>query len=159
MPIIKWYQLIFIVVFIAACSPTGSDPTRVEVSDLVGLWNSSETSNAQKDVMYTRIHRNGGVLEYDFDGDAADQGLSCYQIDSGSIKHIEANRFLITAEMHDNKQYEVEMELLDNGYALNVYFLDSDDIDSDGDRAEIVESQIWTRERDDSLLDVEPSCK
>lgn len=156
---IKSYHLVFIVVFIAACSPTGSDPTRVEVSDLVGLWNSSETSNARKDVMYTRIHRNGGILEYDFDGDAVDQGLSCYQIDSGSIKHIEANRFLITAEMHANKQYEVEMELLDNGYALNVYFLDSDDKDSDGDRAEIVESQIWTRERDESLLDKEPSCK
>lgn len=159
MPMIKSYHLVFIVVFIAACSPTGSDPTRVEVSDLVGLWNSSETSNARKDVMYTRIHRNGGILEYDFDGDAVDQGLSCYQIDSGSIKHIEANRFLITAEMHANKQYEVEMELLDNGYALNVYFLDSDDKDSDGDRAEIVESQIWTRERDESLLDKEPSCK
>lgn len=159
MPIIKAYHLIPIFVFIAACSPTGSDPKRIEVADLVGLWNSSEMSNAKKDVMYTRIHRNGGILEYDFDGDAADKGLSCYLIDSGSIRHIEANRFLITAEMHANKQYEVEMELLDNGYALNVYFLDSDDRDSDGDRAEIVESQVWTRVRDESLLDKEPPCK
>lgn len=159
MPIIKAYHLIPIIVFIAACSPTDSEPTRIEISDLVGLWNSSEINKAKKDVMYTRIQSNGGILEYDFDGDAADKGLSCYQIDSGSIKHVEANRFLITAEMHANKQYEVEMELLDNGYALNVYFLDSDDKDGDGDRSEIVKSQIWTRERDESLLDEEPPCK
>ena len=157
--IIKSCLFIFISVFIAACSPTGSNPTQVEISDLVGLWNSSEVNDAKKDVMYTRIHSNGGILEYDFDGDAVDQGLSCYQIDSGSIKHIESNRFLVTAEMHANKQYEVEMELLDNGYALKVYFLDSDDKDSDGDRAETLKSQIWTRERDESLLENEPSCK
>lgn len=156
---IKSYVLVFIFVFTAACSPTGNDPTHVEMSDLAGLWNSSETSNAHKDIMYTRIHRNGDILEYDFDGDAVDQGLSCYQIDSGSIKLIEANRFLVTAEMHANKQYEVEMELLDNGYALKVYFLDSDDKDADGDRTETVESQIWTRERDESILGNEPSCK
>lgn len=156
---IKLYLLTFMLVLNTACSPTGNGSGHVAMPDLTGLWNSSESSGAQMDVMYTRITSNGDIIEYDFDGDAADKGLNCYQIDSGSIKHIVDNRFLIIAEMHENKQYEVEMELLDNGYALKVYFLDSDDKDSDGDRSETIKSQIWTRERDETLLDKEPSCK
>jgi hypothetical protein len=143
----------------ASCSPTGSDPTRLVMSDLVGLWDSSVTHDSQKDVMYTRISSDGGILEYDFDGDEADQGLNCYLIDSGSVKLIDKNRFLVTAEMHANKQYEVELELLDNGHALKVYFLDTDDQDHDGNREETVKSQIWTRVGDKSLLQKEPSCK
>ena len=99
------------------------------------------------------------IIEYDFDGDDADQGLNCYLIDSGSVKPIEKNRFLVTAEMHANKQYEVELELLDNGHALKIYFLDTDDRDHDGDREETVKSQIWTHVADESFLDNEPSCK
>lgn len=144
---------------LAACSPMSTDPTKIKLSDLVGLWNSSENSRSQKDVMYTRITSNGGIVEYDFDGDEADRGLNCYQIESGSIKKVEKNRFLIIADMHTNSSYEVELELLDNGYALKVYFLDSADKDGDGDLAETVESQIWTRVTDASLLDNEPSCK
>ena len=144
---------------VVACSPTGSDPTQLTMADLVGLWDSSENGSAQKDVMYTRITSNGDIIEYDFDGDKADQGLNCYHIESGSIKQVVTNRFLISADMHANKQYEIELELLDNGYALKVYFLDSDDHDKDGDVSETVKSQIWTRVRDESLLEDEPSCK
>lgn len=155
----KRYSFILISLLMVACSPMSSDPTQVEMENLVGLWDSSENRGLQKDVMYTRITSNGDIIEYDYDGDKADQGLHCYQIDSGSLKQIENNRFLVTAEMHGNKQYEVELELLDNGYALKVYFLDSDDHDNDGDRTETVKSQIWTRIRDESLLENEPSCK
>lgn len=151
--------LILFTIFTASCSPTGSDPTSVEMSDLVGLWDSSVTRGMQTDVMYTRITSNGGILEYDFDGDKADQGLNCYLIDSGSIKLLENNHFLVTAEMHANKQYEVELELLDNGHALKIYFLDSNDLDKDGDLTETVKSQIWTRIRDESILENEPSCR
>jgi hypothetical protein len=151
--------IIIIVCLTASCSPTCSYPTRVAMSDLVGLWDSSVTHGLQKDVMYTRITSNGGILEYDFDGDESDQGLNCYLIDSGSVKLIDKNRFLVTAEMHANKQYEVELELLDTGHALKVYFLDTDDQDHDGDREETVKSQIWTRVTDETFLEDEPSCK
>lgn len=129
------------------------------MSDLVGLWDSSITRGSLKDVMYTRIASNGDIIEYDFDGDEADRGLSCYQIDSGSIRLVEKNRFLVTAEMHANRQYEVELESLDDGHALKVYFLDTHDQDNDGDLNETVKSQIWTRIVDDSILKNEPSCK
>ncbi len=145
--------LIFLIMIaISACSPTGSNSRQVEMSDLVGLWNSSENSGSQKDVMYTRISSNGDIIEYDFDGDEVDQGLNCYQIDSGSVEHIEDNRFLITTDMHDNKQFEVELELLDAGKALKIYFFDGDD---NG----VTRSQIWTRANDVSILDNEPTCK
>jgi hypothetical protein len=157
--LLKQVAIFTFVCLTASCSPSGSDPTRVAMSDLVGLWDSSVTHDSQRDVMYTRISSNGGIIEYDFDGDEADQGLNCYLIDSGSIKLIDKNRFLVTAEMHVNKQFEVELELLDNGHALKVYFLDTDDQDNDGDREETVKSQIWTRVGDDSLLEKEPSCK
>jgi hypothetical protein len=151
--------IIIIVCLTASCSQTVSDPTRVVMSDLVGLWDSSVTHGSQNDVMYTRITSNGGIVEYDFDGDESDQGLNCYLIDSGSVKLIDKNRFLVTAEMHANKQYEVELELFDNGHALKVYFLDTDDQDHDGDREETVKSQIWTRVIDEMFLENEPSCK
>lgn len=155
----KKHFFILLIFLAAGCSPSGSDPTKVELSDLVGLWDSSVNHGPLVDVMYTRISANGDIIEYDFDGDEADQGLDCYLIDSGSIKLIEKNRFLVTAEMHANRQYEVELEMLDNGYALKVYFLDTEDQDNDGDRDETVSSQIWTRVSDESLLAKEPSCR
>jgi hypothetical protein len=109
--------------------------------------------------MYTRISSNGDIIEYDFDGDEVDKGLNCYQINSGSLKYIDANRFLIMTDMRANKQFEVELELLDDGHALKIYFLDSDDLDGDSDRSETLRSQIWTRMPDDSVLENEPSCR
>ena len=146
------YLMFLIMIAISACSPTGSNSTQVEMSDLVGLWNSSENSGSRKDVMYTRITSNGDIIEYDFDGDEVDQGLNCYQIDSGSVKHIADNRFLIGTDMHDNKQFEVELEMLDAGQALQINFLDENE-------NKVTRSQIWTRVNDVSILDNEPSCK
>jgi len=123
------------------------------MSDLIGLWNSSENAGAKIDVMYTRVTSDGSIIEYDFDGDEADNGLKCFQVDSGSVKNIGANRFLITADMHANNRFEVEMELLDAGNALQIVFFDSDD------PSIILKSQIWTRVADEALLDNEPSCR
>ena len=153
------YLIFLIVILLSACSPTGSNSTQVEMSDLVGLWNSSENSGSQKDLMYTRISSNGDIIEYDFDGDEVDQGLNCYQIDSGSVEHVEDNRFLITTDMHGNKQFEVELELLDAGHALQINFLASEDGRADSSHTEVTRSQIWTRVNDVSILDNEPSCK
>ena len=155
---LRGYLIFLIMISISACSPTGSNSTQVEMSDLVGLWNSSENSASQKDVMYTRISSDGAIIEYDFDGDEVDQGLNCYHIDSGSVKHIEENRFLVSTDMHANKQFEVELELLDAGNALKIVFIDSDDVDGDENYAEVTGSQIWTRVNDVSIFDHEPSC-
>ena len=123
------------------------------MSDLNGLWNSSENKGAKTDVIYTRVTSDGSIIEYDFDGDEVDKGLKCYQIVSGSVKNIDANRFLVTADMHANKQFEVELELLDAGNALKVYFPDPDD------PSITLKSQIWTRVADEALLNDEPSCR
>lgn len=149
----KMFILAVMSVFTAACSPTGGNTERVEMSDLVGLWNSSENNGANTDVLYTRITNDGEILEYDYDGDDVDQGLDCYQIDSGSIIPLDKNRFLVTADMHAGEKFKVELELLDNGHALKVYFLDSDD------PSKTIKSQIWTREPDTSILDSEPPCR
>lgn len=141
------------VLLITACSPPGGETTRVELSDLAGLWNSSESHGAKTDLLYTRITRDGGIIEYDYDGDEVDQGLNCYQIESGWIKPVDGSRFLVAADMYTGEQFEVELELLDNGHALKVYFMDSEN------PAKTIKSQIWTREADASLLDSEPSCK
>ncbi len=123
------------------------------MSDLIGLWNSSENAGAKIDVMYTRITSDGSIIEYDFDGDEADNGLKCFQVDSGSVKNIGANHFMVSVDMHANKQFEVELELLDAGNALNIVFLNPDN------STLALESQIWTRITDETLLDDEPSCR
>lgn len=150
---LRCYLVFLIMISISACSPTGSNSKQVEISDLIGLWNSSENAGAKIDVIYTRVTSDGSIIEYDFDGDEADHGLKCYQVDSGSVKNIGANRFLVTADMHANKRFEVEMELLDAGNALQIVFFDPDD------PSIIVKSQIWTRVADEALLDNEPSCR
>ena len=147
------YLVFLIMILIAACSPTGSDPTHVEMSDLIGLWDSSENKAGKSDVIYTRITSDGAIMEYDFDGDEVDKGLPCYQIDTGSLKNIEANRFMVSVDMHAKKRFQVELELLDAGHALKIYFLDAED------PAKTLKSQIWTRVSDESLLDNEPSCR
>jgi hypothetical protein len=150
---LRCYLVFLIMLSISACSPMGSNSRLVEMSDLIGLWNSSENTGAKIDVIYTRISSDGSIIEYDFDGDEADDGLKCYQVDSGSVKNIGANRFLVTADMHANKQFEIELELLDAGNALNIIFFDTDD------PSIILKSQVWTRVADQSLLDDEPSCR
>ncbi|MBE9564255.1 MAG: hypothetical protein IMF17_03340 [Proteobacteria bacterium] len=150
---IKFYVMVLILVSISACSQTDTDPTQVEISDLIGLWNSSEKDGTKTDVIYTRVTSDGSIIEYDFDGDDVDNGLQCYQIDSGSVKNIAKNRFLVTADMHATKQFEVELELLDAGHALKIYFLDKND------PTKTIKSQIWTRVADETLLDKEPACQ
>ena len=149
---LRCYLIFLIMLLISACSPTGGNLTQVEMSDLVGLWNSSEKEGVKTDVIYTRVTSDGSIIEYDFDGDEVDSGLSCYHVDSGSVKSLGKNHFLVTADMHANKQFEVELELLDAGNALKIYFLDPDD------PAITLKSQIWTRVADERLLDNEPSC-
>jgi len=150
---IKYFLLLIATVLVIACSPKGADPTQVELSDLVGLWDSSESIGSKKDLIYTRVTSEGGIIEYDFDGDEVDAGLECYQVDTGSLSNITANRFLVTTDMHANKKFEVELEWLDAGNALKVYFIDENDPEK------ITKSQIWTRVADESMLDIEPSCR
>ncbi|MCK4833843.1 MAG: hypothetical protein KAT12_03665 [Gammaproteobacteria bacterium] len=148
----RFYAVILIFLSVSACSPTGSNPTQVTMSDLVGLWDSSENTGVKKDVIYTRVTSEGAIIEYDYDGDEIDDGLACYHVDTGSLKNIEANRFLVATDMHADKQFVIELELLDAGNALKVYFLD------ENDPAKTVKSQIWTRVTDESLLTDEPTC-
>jgi len=150
---LRYYLVLFVMLLINACSPTGSNSTQVEMSDLVGLWNSSENKGTKTDVIYTRVTSDGSIIEYDFDGDDVDQGLNCYLVGSGSVKPLEGNHYLVTADMHANKQFEVELELLDAGNALKIYFLDKDD------PARTIKSQIWTRVANEALLDNEPTCR
>ena len=150
---IKHFLALSAAVLIMACSPMGSDPTQVELSDVVGLWNSSENYGAKTDLIYTRVTSEGAIIEYDFDGDEVDAGLKCYQVDTGALSLIEDNRFLVTTDMHADKKFEVELDLLDAGNALKVYFFDN------SDPGKISEAQIWTRVADESILDAEPPCR
>jgi hypothetical protein len=150
---LRYYLVFLTMISISACSPTGSNSTQVEMSDLIGLWNSSENKGAKTDVIYTRVSSDGSIIEYDFDGDEVDNGLNCYQIVTGSVKNIGANHFMVSVDMHANKQFEVELELLDAGNALNIVFLHPEN------STLALESQIWTRIADETLLDDEPSCR
>ena len=150
---LRGYLVFLIMLSVSACSPMGSNSTQVEMSDLVGLWDSSEKKGLKTDVIYTRVTSDGSIIEYDYDGDKVDKGLNCYHVDSGSVKNLGKNHFLVTADMHANKQFEVELELLDAGNALKIYFLYPDD------PSVTLDSQIWTRIADETLLDNEPSCR
>jgi len=142
MAISKKIIFILFVSFLQACTPASQEPEEITIEDLTGLWNSSVNA----DVMYTRIDSNGDIIEYDFDGDAVDKGLNCYHIVSGTVKKIQGNQFLVSVDMFENESFSVELEMLDAGHALKVYFLD------DG------ASQIWTRMSTDSILENEPAC-
>ena len=150
---LRLFILLTLISVVIACSSTeDTSGLEIDLDDLTGLWNSSEKQGNKTDIIYTRVTSEGEIIEYDFDGDAVDQGLDCYQIESGSIKSLTANRFMVNADMHA-KQFEVELELLDDGHALKIYFMD------EKDPSKTLESQIWTRESDTSILDDEPSCK
>jgi len=149
---IRLFTLLTVSLLTLSCSPT-NDGVTVSLDDLVGLWNSSENVDGKIDTIYTRVTSDGAIIEYDFDGDDVDQGLSCYQVVTGSVKAMSGNRFMVDVDMHENKQFEVELELLDAGQALKIYFMDKET------PTKTLKSQIWTRESDPSILDKEPSCK
>ena len=94
--VVKNYVLVLLVSVMFGCSSSENESqqnTQVKISNLVGLWNSSEKKGTNTDVMYTRISSTGDIIEYDFDGDEVDQGLNCYHINSGKIIPIKHNRF------------------------------------------------------------------
>ena len=125
-----------------ACSPAGNEVTDVKIFNLVGLWNSSEKGGSKVDVMYTRISSNGDIIEYDFDGDEIDQGLQCYQVNIGNMRHIDASRYQIIIDIQDNKVFEVDLEVLDAGHALQVSFIGSKDSENVEHQQEIAKSQM-----------------
>jgi len=147
-----FFILLTIALLVTSCS-SNDNGADIGLDNLVGLWNSSENVNGKVDVIYTRVTSDGAIIEYDFDGDDVDKGLNCYQIVTGSLTALSGSRFLINVDMHDNKQFEVELELLDAGQALKIYFMDKEI------HSKTLKSQIWTRESDASILDKEPSCK
>ena len=150
---LKFYVMVSMLMLVSACSPPAGMPVQLTLSDLKGLWNSSENKNGLTDLIYTRISSDGSIVEYDFDGDDVDKGLNCYQITSGAVKNLGNNRFLVMADMYENGQFEVELEILDAGHALKIYFQDAKD------PAKTLSSQIWTRVADETLLDNEPTCQ
>lgn len=174
--VVKNYVLVLLVSVMFGCSSSENESqqnTQVKISNLVGLWNSSEKKGANTDVMYTRISSTGDIIEYDFDGDEVDQGLNCYHINSGKIIPIKHNRFSVTTDMHNGQTFEVELELLDAGYALQITFLkgfgskggvlSGHDLNINSSvesvsAGEAISSQIWTRMRNSSVLENEPSC-
>lgn len=172
----KKYILILLITALAGCSSGEQESVQdnqVRLHNLVGLWDSSEKNGAKTDVMYTRISSTGDIIEYDFDGDEVDKGLNCYHIDSGKIIPLNNNLFTITTDMHNGQTFEVELELLDAGHALKIYFFNDAGAKGgvlsgsnaaanvDGQAKSVrkaVSSQIWTRMRDSARLDKEPSC-
>jgi hypothetical protein len=175
-PIFKGSILALLLTTMLGCSSNENETTKstqVTISNLVGLWNSSEKQGAKTVVMYTRISSTGDIIEYDFDGDEVDKGLNCYHINSGKIIPIKNNIFTITTDMHKGQTFEVELELLDAGHALKIVFLkelvsknrtaskdglDAADVDVGKRQVESISSQIWTRMRNSSVLQNEPSC-
>lgn len=132
------------------------DKDRV-VDSYVGLWNSSTTNTQGEDIIYTRISRNGDIIEYDFDGDDIDKGLDCYTVETGSLLHRGASNFVIRADMHENLEFAISLSLIDNGQTLEVFHLEP----VNGKAASTFEpySEIWHRVLDDSFLNNEPSCQ
>jgi len=161
-PVFKNYILALLLTAMLGCSSSENGATQnaqVTISNLVGLWNSSEKHGANTDVMYTRISSTGDIIEYDFDGDDVDQGLNCYHINSGKIIPIKDNIFTVTTDMHKGQTFEVELELLDAGHALKIVFLrEVGSVDGGEHQVESMSSQIWTRMRNSSVLENEPSC-
>ena len=155
----KNYFLLLLLTMLVACNSSEDEIQHVTISNLVGLWDSSEKNEAKTDVMYTRISSTGDIIEYDYDGDELDKGLNCYQINTGKIIPIKESFFLITNDMQKDQKFEVELELLDSGHALKIYFLgSSDESAQSSDGKNIKSSQIWTRMRNSSALDNESSC-
>jgi len=180
-PFFKSCILVLLTSVMLSCSSNENESVKnnqVTISNLVGLWNSSEKNGAKMDVMYTRISSTGDIIEYDFDGDEVDQGLNCYHINSGKIISLKDNLFTITTDMHNGQTFEIELEILDAGHALKIIFLkgagskggvlsgrDVEDNSSDESGSgestgagELMSSQIWTRMRNSSVLENEPSC-
>ena len=96
---IRNYILLLLLTMLIACNSSEDEIKHVNISNLVGLWDSSEKDGAKTDVMYTRISSTGEIIEYDYDGDELDKGLSCYQINTGKIIPIKENFFRITNDM------------------------------------------------------------
>ena len=170
----KYYILLLVLPIMSGCDSTENEASnkvrQVTISNLVGLWDSSERKAGKVDVIYTRVSSTGDIIEYDFDGDESDKGLNCYQVNTGKIIPVEDNFFIVTSDMHAEKEFNVELELLDAGHALKIYFLNNENGAAPADDASdsvaqkhimsshTRSSQIWTRMRSSSVLNKEPSC-
>lgn len=140
------------------CEPEneGGD-SAASIDDFVGLWNSSISTETGEDIIYTRIMRNGDIVEYDFDGDSVDKGLDCYSVETGSLHPLTQHTFVIRADMHEHIEFAISLKLTDNGQALELRRLEpmhEKSVDTFERPPE-----TWHRVRDDLFLSNEPSCQ
>jgi len=69
-------------------------PTTDALSILEGTWDFSSTDNGLLDEYYT-VYKNGEFIDYDYQGDAFDNGANCYIVSRGTIAHVSADTFRV----------------------------------------------------------------
>jgi len=107
---------------LAACGGSGSDSGSDDInndspslSDLSGIYDSSYTEDDVKDEMYLVIRSDGTWTEYDFDGDAFDEGDNCYYEYSGTVEDYGDGEFKIEGEFIIES---LDIALVDNGIEI-----------------------------------------
>lgn len=80
------------------CNAGSSTPTPPATTDalsiLDGIWDFSSVNNGLLDEFYT-VYKNGEFIDYDYQGDAYNNGANCYIVSRGTIAHVSADTFRI----------------------------------------------------------------
>lgn len=76
----KLFKTLLLLPFLSACGGSESESSHspATLSDVVGVWDMTETSEYGEDVYYMSITEYGDLIFYDYDGDTYDQGQDCY---------------------------------------------------------------------------------
>jgi len=112
---------------LAACGGSGSDGGSDDInndspslSDISGIYDSGSTEDGVKDEIYLVIRSDGTWTEYDYDGDAFDEGDNCYYKNSGTIEDYGDGEFEIEAEIEGiSISRSLDIALVDNGIEVS----------------------------------------
>ena len=121
-------------------------------ANIRGWWDSSLDTPRGRDVIYTHISREGGFIQYDYDGDAVNRGLDCFTVQTGRLLPAEQNTWLVQPDTASAPVFFLRLAPASDGHGMRVEFLDG------RSRQRVLRTQQWRRLRDTRVVENEPAC-
>ena len=143
---IRLLTLLFAVVHLFACGGGGSNTDSpasevgTTVSDLVGVWQTIDVED-ENDILYSVIKPDGTFIDYDYMGDATDQGNNCYEKSEGTITRVDVDTFKVVS---DDATIIFSLEKVEGGYDATIEEIEGfdDELLPQGVATKLVETDL-----------------
>ena len=77
-------------------SNDNSNSSTITLADMVGVWDDTREESGNTDIEYIVIKSNGSRIDYDYQGDSANNGANCYEASNYFFSDLSDGLFELT---------------------------------------------------------------